>query len=197
MSFSCRAFARRGLIGAFVAVCLCALLAGCANSGEEIAVRALVGSTMEEIAQRTGDGAKFEYMNDATREALAAYGIDGEAFAASALSRMSYEVGDVHAGSDEATVSMTLTNVSIDAAMERATERFTTYSSTPEAQTAYDEGGETALMTTLFSYLEEEIAAGDLVSVTADLICKKVDGVWTIDAADNLAFAAALYGTSL
>lgn len=197
MDCSNRVIARRDFLGALAATCLCVMLTACANSGEEIAVRAVVGNTMEEIAQRTGDGAAFEYMNDATREALAAYGIDGEAFAASALSRLTYEVGSVRAGSEEATVTMDLTNVSIDAAMERATERFTTYSSSPEAQTAYDEGKEAALMTTLFTYLEEEIAAGELVTTTADVICTKVDGEWKILPENNAAFAAALYGVSL
>ena len=197
MSFSGRAVARRGLLGSLPALCLCVLLAGCGNSGEEVAVRALVGSTMEEITQHTGDGLAFEYMNDTTSEALAAYGIDAEAFAATALSRMSYEVGDVRAGSDEATVSMSITNVSMDAAMERATERFSTFSSSGEAQTAYNEGGEPVLMDTLFTYLTEELESGDLVTVTADLICTKVDGEWKIDPANNAAFYAALYGTSL
>ena len=192
----CSVIAKKGLIGVLVALLLSALLAGCGNSGEEVAVRALVGSTMDEIAQRTGDGAAFEYMNDATREALAPYGIDGEALAQAALARMSYEVGDVRAGDEEATVSMTITNVSMDAAMERATERFATYSASPDSQTAYDEGGEAALMDTLFTYLTEELEAGELVSVTADLICNKVDGEWKILPENNAAFYAALYGTA-
>ena len=196
MSFSYRSIARRGLIGGLVVLGLCALLTGCGNSGEEVAVRALVGSTMDEIALRTGDGVAFEYMNDATREALAPYGIDADALAEAALARMSYEVGDVRAGDEEATVSMSVTNVSMDAAMERATERFATYSSSPESQTAYDEGGEALLMDTLFTYLKEELASGDLVTVNTDLICTKVDGEWKILPENNAAFYAALYGTA-
>ena len=197
MGFSCRSMVRRGLFGLVAALSVCILLVGCGNSAEEVAVRELVGTTMEEISHQTGNGVAFEYMNDATREALAAYGIDADAFAASALSRMSYEVGGVRADAEEATVTMELTNVSMDAAMERATERFTTYSSSSEAQAAYDEGKETALMDTLFSYLEEEIEAGELVTVTADLICTKVDGQWQILPENNAAFIAALYGTSV
>ena len=197
MGFSCRSMIRRGFVGLLAVLSVCVLLAGCANSAEEVAVRELVGTTMEEISHQTGNGVAFEYMNDATREALAPYGINGEALAQTALARMSYEVGDVHAGDEEATVSMTITNVSMDAAMERATERFATYSSSPDSQTAYDEGGEAALMDTLFTYLSEELKSGDLVTVTADLVCNKVDGQWQILPENNAAFYAALYGTEL
>ena len=101
------------------------LLAGCSgNSADEVAIRNLVGSTMEEIAQRTGSGAAFEFMNDATRKELTAYGVDAEAFASSALERMSYEIGEVKGDAEKATVTMEITNVSLGAAMERAAERF-------------------------------------------------------------------------
>ena len=171
------------------------MLAGCSgNSADEVAVRNLVGSTMEEISQRTGSGAAFEFMNETTRQELTAYGVDAEAFAASALARMTYEVGEVHGDAEKATVAMDITNVSLGAAMERAADRFEEYSQSEASQTAYDEGGEAALMETLFTYLDEEIESAELETRSAELICVKVDGAWEIRPEDNAAFSTALYG---
>lgn len=195
MLCSGRKIARRSLVGAVVALCLAALLAGCSgNSADEVAVRAVVGSTMEEIGARTGEGRAFEFMNDLTRQELAAYGVDAETFAASALERMSYEVGEVKGDSEKATVSLDITNVDLNAAMERATERFIAYSETDEAEAAYDEKGEAALMETLFGYLEEEIRSGQLVTVPTELVVSKVDGQWVVDPSENTSFTYALYG---
>ena len=195
MSRSYRLVTRKSFLAAAAITALSLCVAACsANSADEVAVRNLVGTTMEEISQRTGSGLAFEFMNDYTREELTAYGIDAEAFAASAVERMTYELGEVHTDSEKATVSVDITNVSLGAAMQRAAERFETYSQSEEAQTAYDEGAESALMDILFTYLEEEIAAGELQTVSSEIICTKVDDSWQINPADNEAFMAALYG---
>ena len=195
MSRSYRLVTRRGLLAVGVVTALSLCVTACSgNSADEIAVRNLVGTTMEEISQHTGSGLAFEFMNDRTREELTAYGIDAEAFAASAVEHMTYEIGDAHTDSEKASVTVDITNVSLSAAMQRAAERFDTYSQSQEAQDAYDEGAESALMETLFTYLEEEIAAGEPKTVSTEVICTKVDDSWQIDPADNEAFMAALYG---
>ena len=195
MSHSSRAIVRRGLFRVLAAACLLLALGACAgNSADELAVRSAVGATMEEISQRTGDGRAFEFMNDLTRQELAAYGVDAEAFASLAIERMTYEVGEVKGDAEKATVSMAITNVNISAAMERATERFLAYSETDGAEAAFDEGGESALMGTLFSYLEEEIRSAEPVTVATELTVTKSDDGWRIDPAENTAFTYALYG---
>ena len=195
MSFSSRAIDRRGLFGVLGVAFMSLALGACAgNSADEVAVREVVGTTMEEISARTGAGAAFEYMNDLTRTELAAYGVDAETFAALALSRMTYEVGEVKGDAERATVTMDITNVNLRDAMERASERFITYSATEEAQTAYDEGAETALMGTLFGYLEQELESGELVTVPTELVVSKVDDEWVVEPSENTAFTYALYG---
>lgn len=191
---------RVGKVAALVACLVCVLLlAGCGgNSGDELAVRDVVTSTLEAYeADDVASGAQ-DLLGETTRSELAEYGIDADEYLSRCLANYSFEVGDVTVDGDTATVEVSVTNLDLDAAMSAATSRFEAYVDTDEAETTYEEGGERELMVKLFDYLFEAMeSSADLVTNTVEVTCAKDEaGVWACSLGDNPALVKAILGQS-
>ena len=91
---------------------------------------------------------------------------------------------------------VTITNVNIAVALEKAGEQFAAYAETDEARELFNTEGEQALIKKLFSFFYEVIDSGELDTTTTEVtlqVYKNDEGVWDIKT-DNDAFYQALYG---
>lgn len=172
-------------------------LAGCgSSSADELAVRDAVTATMEPYVAEEPPSDAVAILGDATQAELREYGIDASEYVRRCLANLSYEVGDVTVDGDTATVGLSVTNLDVTAAMSAAASRFDAYADTDEAETAYEDGGEAALMAKLFDYLFEAMgSSAELVTTTVDVTCAKDEaGVWGCSFDDNPALKAAILG---
>lgn len=181
--------------------CACLLVAlsltGCGSGADEVAVRSAVEGRLGQLLSSPTADDVTTLVGQATATELSEYGIDRSDFVARCLARASFEVTDVSVDGDTATVTLDLTNADLSSAMQTAADRFSSYLDTDEAQASYDEGGEAALMATLFQYYYEAIDAAADTTQTVTLACMRgEDGSWTCDVAGSPALVAALVGNA-
>ena len=172
------------------------MLAACSLfGGEEGDVRDAVDATMKifKFAENS-DAASFADQN--TIDTLSAYGVDANEFLAYCFKHLEWEIGDVKISGNTASVAVTITNINLGTALERAGELFETFSDTDEAHELFDEQGESALVEKLFSYFYEVVDSGEVATTSSDVtvtVVKDDEGTWTVDP-DNDALYRALYG---
>lgn len=164
-------------------------------SGEEGDVRDTVDNTMKifKFAENS-DAASFADQN--TLDTLSAYGVDADEFLAYCFKNLEWEIGDVKLSGDSGTVAISITNVNLGTALEKAGEQFEAFAETDEAQALFDEQGESALVAKLFEFFYAAIDSGELETTTTDVtiqVYKTEEGTWDIQP-DNDAFYRALYG---
>ena len=138
-----------------------------------------------------------EYIGDTDMSEFEQYGIDIYEFFRNMFKRLDYTIDDVQVEGDTATVTMTVTNADLAAAMEAASD---TVGNNPEA---YMEGVDTtdadavmkALMSALFNEMYTVLdATDDLVTSEITINLTKTDGVWDIDESSVNDFVSAMYG---
>lgn len=139
-----------------------------------------------------------DFGDAATMAVLSAYGVDPEEWHRHCFEHLSYELGEASADGDAATVSVTVTNASLSAALEVAGASFTSFSETQDAEDLYAQSGRAALFAKLVDDVYASLDADESpVTTTVDVPCRKgEDGAWTPDVAGNAAFFSALYGGS-
>lgn len=184
-----------------IASALCVLavpivLASCALfAGEEGAVHEAVDTTMKLFKDfENPDVASFA--DQGVLESLDAYGIDASEFLGHCFKHLAWEIGAINLSGDTGTVALSVTNVNLGTALDRAGEQFEEFAATDEAQELFDAEGERALVEKLFSFFYELIDSGELETTTTDVtieVFKNEDGVWEIKP-DNSEFYSALYG---
>ena len=179
--------ATTGRFGRLLALLLALVLSACGCSDQEAAVRA---TTAEAI------------------DALAA----GEAFTsndfypllykvcATALERMSYELGEVVIEGNTATVEVTVTCPDLYVALERAQGDVAAYASSPEGLREIEVREDVNqraryLCDWLLVYLSEHLADGDIEtrSFTAPAYLTRSGGSWQLDYAESPELLAALF----
>lgn len=175
---------------AALAISSCALF-----SGDKSDVHDLIDNTMKifKFAENS-DAASFA--DQATIDSLSAYGVDANEFLAYCFKNLEWEIGDIKLSGNTGTVALTVTNVNLGTALERAGERFDQFADTDEAQELFISDGEGALVQKLFDYFYEVIDSGELETTTNEVtveVYKTDEGEWDIDS-DNSAFYSALYG---
>lgn len=139
-----------------------------------------------------------DYGDATTMETLGTYGVDADEWRRHCLGNLSYEVGEATAEGDAASVDVTVTNASLAAAVEAAGSEFSSFSSTPEAEDVYAQGGKAALFENLVQRVYAHLDANESpVTTTVDVPCAKgEDGAWAPQVGGNEAFFSALYGGS-
>lgn len=139
-----------------------------------------------------------DYGDVATMEKLATYGVDTEQWRRHSLEHMDFEVGEVTVDDDAATVSVTITNASLSAAVDAAGSDFAAFLETQEATDLYAQSGKAALFARLVDSVYAHLDADQTpVTTTVAVACSKSeDGSWTPDVTGDVAFFSALYGGS-
>lgn len=139
-----------------------------------------------------------DFGDAATMEVLSIYGVDADAWRRHCLGNLTFELGDASAEDGTATVSLTVTNASLSAAVEAAGADFEAFSATQEAEDLYAQGGRAALFTRLVDGVYEHLDANESpVTTTVEVTCRKgEDGSWTPEVAGDETFFSALYGGS-
>ena len=90
-----------------------------------------------------------DYGDAATMEALQKYGVNADEWHRHCFGHFSYQMGEASVEDGSGTVSVTVTNTSLAAALEDAGADFSSFSSTQEAEDAYAQGGKAGLFTNL------------------------------------------------
>lgn len=139
-----------------------------------------------------------DYGDAATMQTLAAYGVDTDQWHRHCLGNLSFELGDASADGDSATVSVTVTNASLAAAVEAAGNDFEAFSETQDAEDLYAQGGRAVLFSHLVDSVYAHLDANESpVTTTVDVTCHRgEDGSWSPDVSGDEAFFSALYGGS-
>lgn len=195
----CKVFASmKKAAAAVIAVVLALMVVACGSSGVEAEVRTTVDNTFAVFKNPTSENIT-SYIDDQTASSLTAYGVDVNQFLESVFKNLSYEIEDVKVDGDAATVKLSVSNVSLDDAMQLALGDFDTWTDTDEAAQTYTDGGESALYNKLFELLYTRIdgLAEQTVTTECELaLARKEDGTWDVTTEGNEAFYAALYGGS-
>lgn len=184
-----------------IAFILCVLtmsivLASCSLfAGEEGAVHDAVDNAMK-IFKNAENSDAVSFADQGVLDSLNVYGVDANEFLGYCFKHLEWEIGDINLSGDTGTVALSVTNVNLGTALERAGEQFEEFAATHEAQELFNAEGESALVKKLFSFLYELIDSGELETTTADVtleVFKNEDGTWDINP-DNNEFYSALYG---
>lgn len=193
-------------VAAVLSLFLVAVLATglCACASEADKVCDALGPTLESYVAQKDDEDKEgvpdpDYGDSETASALEAYGVDVDKLHELCFARYSFEMGDVSLSDDgeSATVSVSITNVSLAGAAKNAAADYETYQSSDEAQSAYAANGHKALLEHLFDLLFSHLQSDDTVTSEVSLtLTKNEGGEWTFDASNNAAFYNAIYGGS-
>ena len=172
------------------------ILASCSIAGgEEGDVRDAVDETMKifKFAENS-DTASFADQN--TIDTLNAYGVDANTFLGYCFKNLEWEIGEVNLSGYTGTVTVSITNVNLGAALDQAGDKFAAFSETDEAHQLFDEKGESALVEKLFDFFYEIVDSGTLSTSTNEVtidVHKTEDGVWEVDP-DNDSLYRALFG---
>ena len=139
-----------------------------------------------------------DYGDASTMGTLGTYGVDEDEWRRHCLGNLAYEVGEATAEGDAASVDVTITNASLAAAVEAAGSEFSSFSSTPEAEDVYAQGGKAALFDNLVQRVYAHLDANESpVTTTVSVPCARgEDGTWVPQVSGNEAFFSALYGGS-
>ena len=139
-----------------------------------------------------------DFGDAATMGVLSTYGVDADAWRRHCLGNLTFELGDARAEDGVATVSLTVTNASLSAAVEAAGADFEAFSATQEAEDLYAQGGRPALFARLVDGVYEHLDAHESpVTSTVEVTCRREDdGSWAPEVAGDEAFFSALYGGS-
>lgn len=139
-----------------------------------------------------------DYGDAATMEALQKYGVNADDWHRHCFGHFSYQVGEASVADGSGTVSVTVTNASLAAALEAAGTDFKSFSATQEAEDAYAQGGKAGLFSNLVQRVYDHLDADEnLVTTTIDVPCAKADdGSWEPQVAGSESFFSALYGGS-
>ncbi len=186
----------KAICSALFALVASVVLASCSLfAGEEGDVRDMVDSTLKifKFAENS-DAASFA--DQSTLDTLSAYGVDANEFMGHCFKNLEWEFGEIKLSGDTGTVVVTITNVNIAVALEKAGEQFSAYAETDEARELFNTEGEQALIKKLFSFFYEVIDSGELDTTTTEVtlqVYKNDEGAWEIKT-DNDAFYQALYG---
>ena len=176
----------------------------CACKPEADKVADALRPTLESYLERDDDDKKDEtpdpdYGDSETASVLEAYGLDVDKLHELCFARYGFEIGEVIVADDgnSASVSVSITNVSLASAAANAASDYEAYQSSDEAQSAYAENGHKALLQHLFDLLYGHLQSDDTVTTEVTLsLTKNEDGDWTFDKSNNAAFYNALYGGS-
>lgn len=183
---------------AFVGACAGMLLAGCSNAADETACRTAADEALSALIANPSQESAIMLLGEKTVSELDEWGVSCAEYLSHCLARASYEIEDVSVDGDTGTVTVSVTNADVPAAMQQAGERFDSYLASDEAQTEYDDGGEQALMEVLFSYLYEAVDAADEKTSEVAVPCTKDgDGTWTCNLAASEGLVQALVGTGV
>ena len=189
-----------------VALCVAAALGAFRSDAERAtdAVTELMESYVVPVADDEGkepaDAAwpAADYGDAATMEALKTFGVNADEWHRHCFKNYSFEAGEASVQDGSGTVSVTVTNESLAAALDAASTDFSAFSATQESEDTYAQGGKAALfdhlVQSVYAYLD---ANGSPVTTTVDVPCARgEDGTWKPQVAGNEAFFSALYGGS-
>lgn len=201
-----RSFWLRVTSAMLVAAVLLVGLAGCKSDAQKAsdAVSDLLASYVVPVPDEDGKMPEdspwpaSDFGDAATMEALAPYGVSVDEWHEHCFKNFSYEVGEASVDGDSATVSVTVTNASLSAAVEAAGADFDAFAAGSEAQDTYKQGGKAAFFSKLVGYVYAHLDANESPVTTAvDVTCTKDDeGNWVPQVAGSEAFFSALYGGS-
>jgi hypothetical protein len=163
------------------------VLAGCSvGAGSASSLKKTAQADLASIADASSDELDAVLGgSDATD--LSGYGISTGDLYAALLKHFSYEVGDATVDGDAGTVSVEVTNVDLDKVMASLTSEMASWASTSEAQKVYENGGEDAITSYMFTRLIEMLDADDAPLASSDGTLSYVlrDGGWTLDMTDE------------
>ena len=133
-----------------------------------------------------------------TMEVLERYGVDADEWHRHCFGHYAYEMGEAAVEGDAGTVSVTVTNARLAAALEAAGADFSAFSATQEAEDTYAQGGKAGLFENLVQRVYDHLDADEApVTTTVDVpVAKGDDGAWAPQVAGNEVFFSALYGGS-
>ena len=120
--------------------------------------------------------------DDDTAQVLSGYGIDVDEYHRHLYKNFSYKIDDATVDGDSATVSVDVTNASLDAALSAASADYSAWQETDEAQSAYADMGHQALLEELMQFLYQHLDANESPeTTTVDIHLSKADnGAWQI-----------------
>lgn len=133
-----------------------------------------------------------------TMDVLRTFGVDVDEWHRHCFKNYSFEVGEASIEDGSGSVSVTVTNASLAAALDAASADFSAFSTTQESEDTYAQGGKAALFDHLVESVYAHLDANESpVTTTVDVPCSRGDdGTWKPEVAGNEAFFSALYGGS-
>ena len=194
--------ATTGRFGRLLALLLVLVLSACGCSDQEAAVRATTAEAIDALAAGEAFTSNDYYplLPDERLSGLSATHEPVYKVCATALERMSYELGEVVIEGNTATVEVTVTCPDLYVALERAQGDVAAYASSPEGLREIEVREDVNqraryLCDWLLVYLSEHLADGDIEtrSFTAPAYLTRSGGSWQLDYAESPELLAALF----
>ena len=185
----------RTLVVAFAALCTAVVLGGCSNS-EEAARETLargIEADMASLSSLTTESARSIFDSDFTDQ-LEAAGIDPASVYGPLFANLTYTVDGIDVAEDEATISLTITNLDLAAVFEAYTDAVTDELMTDEGRQSLASLDDNGLLVHLMDVLVQCATSGEIGTVTTsvDLTYTKEGSRW--QASDPTALTTALLG---
>lgn len=201
---------RRSKIAAALACVLALVVAvgmtGCKSDKDKAAdaVAQLLDTYVVPVADEEGNEPEdstwpaADFGDAQTMQTLEKYGVVADEWHRHCFSHFGYQVGDVKVEDKTASVSVTVTNASLNTALEGAAADFKAFTETTSAEETYKEGGKGAFFQKLVDYLYARLDADEApVVTTVTVTCTKDDdGNWQPNVSGNAELFSALYGGS-
>lgn len=166
-------------------------LGGCGKSQEQVreAITQGIQADMEELSALTSETAVALFPSTYTSE-LQAAGVDPVTVYGPMFVDLTYSVDAVEVGDDVATVTLTVSNKDLTAAMQQYTATITNELATKESRDAFAVLGEAALTQHMAQVLASCIqGTTNKVSTTVELTYVKDGGSWVLQDSDELTSA--------
>jgi hypothetical protein len=175
------------MLGAFACLLVmfvaCGLVA-CGGQSDEQAIRSGISAELDNFKNPTKESlSKIIDENDSSVSEIKSYGIDPYEFIAHCFKSFDYKVGDVKVNGNEATANVSVTNVDISKAFQKASERADTDEGTAKMTDILLAEGQNGVVKQLFAWFYEAVDA-ETSTVTTDVslkVNKGGDGKWQVD----------------
>ncbi|MGI6755312.1 MAG: hypothetical protein ACOX4F_04795 [Atopobiaceae bacterium] len=187
-----------------VAVCMVVVLGVCGlglsacGTNDEQLIKDSFSAMIDDFKNPTEENME-PYMEDVSFEELESYGIDIYEFLGTCFKKLDYSIDSVDIDGDTAVAHLSITNVDISAAMNKAGEDFTAWMATDEGMSALaateESGSYTEIYQKVFEFFYQEVdQETDTVTTQVDFEFTKEDGAWNPSESSINEFVSALYG---
>ena len=177
---------------ALVALGLTLGLSACGSSQRDL-IKEQVAAELDRVSDASEENVRA-LLGDEAFTSIQDQGLDPVALYSSLFGKFTYEIGDVAVEKDTATVTLTVTNVDIAAALSGYEEAVGAWAASDDAVYTFDQEGQEGIEREVARMLYEALTNADLPTVTNEVAIdfrRDADGVWA--PADETQVTSALF----